>query len=72
MARPLQHFLSTEAGSSVLLLAATVLALVWANSPLSGLYTDLWATRLTVDVGGASISEDLRRCVSDGLMVCFF
>jgi Na+/H+ antiporter NhaA len=72
LARPLQHFLATEAGSSVLLLGATLVALVWANSPLSGAYQDLWETRLTIDVGGASISEDLRHWVNDGLMVFFF
>lgn len=68
----LQHFLHTEAGGAVLLLAATLVALVWANSPLSGAYEDLWATKLTVDLGGGQISEDLRHWVNDGLMVFFF
>jgi len=71
-ARPLQEFLRTEAGGAVLLLAATVVALVWANSPLSGAYEDLWATELTVSLGGGEISEDLRHWVNDGLMVFFF
>ncbi|MDQ3632845.1 MAG: Na+/H+ antiporter NhaA [Actinomycetota bacterium] len=71
-ARPLQEFLRTEAGGAVLLLAATVVALVWANSPLSGAYEDLWGTKLTVSLGGGEISEDLRHWVNDGLMVFFF
>ncbi len=70
--RSLQEFLHTEAGGAVLLLAATVIALVWANSPLSGAYEDLWGTKLTVEVGGGQISEDLRHWVNDGLMVFFF
>ena len=70
--RGLQHFLHTEAGGAVLLLAATVIALVWANSPLSGAYDDLWGTELTVSLGGGEISEDLRHWVNDGLMVFFF
>jgi hypothetical protein len=70
--RPLQEFLRTEAGGAVLLLAATLVALVWANSPLSGAYEDLWGTRLTVSLGGEEISEDLRHWVNDGLMVFFF
>jgi NhaA family Na+:H+ antiporter len=72
LARPLREFLSTEAGSSVLLLGATLLALVWANSPLASAYEDLWALELSVDVGGAGITEDLRHWVNDGLMVFFF
>ena len=41
-----RNFLQTESGSAGLLLAATLVALVWANSPLSGLYEDLWGTHL--------------------------
>jgi Na+/H+ antiporter NhaA len=71
-ARPLQDFLRTEAGSASLLLAATVLALVWANSPLSEVYRDLWETELSFTLGGAELREDLRHWVNDGLMVFFF
>lgn len=70
--RQLQEFLHTEAGGAILLLAATAVALVWANSPLSGSYEDLWSTKLTISVGGGEISEDLRHWVNDGLMVFFF
>ena len=71
-ARPLQEFLRTEAGSASLLLAATLIALVWANSPLAGAYEDLWSTELAVTIGSAAIREDLRHWVNDGLMVLFF
>ena len=70
--RALQHFLHTEVGSSALLLAATIVALVWANSPLDEAYTDLWGTELTVAAGDIGITEDLRHWVNDGLMVFFF
>ena len=70
--RQLQEFLHTEAGGAILLLAATLVALVWANSPLSGAYEDLWGTKLTISAGGGEISEDLRHWVNDGLMVFFF
>jgi Na+:H+ antiporter, NhaA family len=72
LARPLQRFLHTEAGSSSLLLAAAVLALAWANSPLSDAYDDLWNTTATIGIGSAQITEDLRHWVNDGLMVFFF
>ena len=72
VARPVQEFLRTEAGSASLLLAATIIALVWANSPLRDAYEDLWSARMTISVAGAEISEDLRHWVNDGLMVFFF
>ena len=50
-ARPLQSFLRTEAGSASLLLAATLVALVWANSPAGDLYRDLWDTELAFTIG---------------------
>ena len=71
-ARPLQLFLRTEGGSASLLLAATLVALVWANSPLADAYEDLWATEMAVSIGSAAIREDLRHWVNDGLMVLFF
>lgn len=70
--RPLQRFLTTEAGGASLLLAATVLALLWANSPLGDVYDDLWHTKLGVTIGDHGIEEDLRHWVNDGLMVFFF
>jgi NhaA family Na+:H+ antiporter len=72
VARPLQQFLHTEAGSSSLLLMATILALVWANSPLEDSYVDLWHTQATIGIGSADITEDLQHWVNDGLMVFFF
>ncbi len=72
VARPLQQFLHTEAGSSSLLLAATIVALVWANSPLKDAYFDLWSTTATIGIGSADITQDLQHWVNDGLMVFFF
>ena len=70
--RPLLAFLRTETGSAGLLLAATLLALLWANSPFSDAYDDLWGSYLTIDFAGAEIREDLRHWVNDGLMALFF
>jgi len=49
-----------------------VVALVWANSPWSGSYVDLWDTELAIDVGGHVLALDLRHWVNDGLMTAFF
>ncbi|HEU4356248.1 MAG TPA: Na+/H+ antiporter NhaA [Actinomycetota bacterium] len=70
--QPLQSFLATEAAGGVLLLIATAVALVWANSPWQGSYERVWQTELTVSVGTWRIAEDLAHWVSDGLMTLFF
>ena len=69
---PARQFLSTEAGSAGLLLAATVAALVWANSAWSGTYEALWAAEAGVSVAGWALSMDLGHWVNDGAMALFF
>ncbi|MDA0179900.1 Na+/H+ antiporter NhaA [Solirubrobacter phytolaccae] len=72
-AAPLRSYLHTETGGAALLLAATILALVWANSPLSGLYEDLWGMDVALKIGDFfTYDHDLRHWVNDGLMVLFF
>ena len=70
--RPLVDFLHTEAAGGVVLLLATVVALVWANSPWKESYFDLWHTRLAISLGSHSIDLDLQEWVNDGLMAIFF
>ena len=72
VAQPLSRFLEIEAAGGVLLLAATVVALVWANSPWSDAYAELWASELGVSLAGHSLVLDLRHWVNDGLMTLFF
>lgn len=72
VAQPVARFLHTEAAGGILLLAATVIALVWANSPWKASYADLWHTELGVRIGEFSINEDLRGWVNDALMALFF
>lgn len=66
------EFLKTEAGSAVVLLLATVTALVWANSPWAPSYHELWSTDLSITLGGARLGQDLGHWVNDGLMTLFF
>ncbi len=72
LASPVRDFLATETGSASVLLVATVLALLWANSPWSHSYQSLWETNLSIRLGGGSISADLRHWVNEGLMTFFF
>ncbi len=64
-------YIRTETGSAAVLLAATVAALVWANAA-PGDYTEVWATRLSVRLGGHGVDMDLREWVNSGLMTLFF
>jgi Na+/H+ antiporter NhaA len=70
--RSLRDYMSTEAGSAGLLVLASVVALLWANSPWSDAYDALWSTRLSVALGTGELSMDLHHWVNDGLMVVFF
>jgi Na+:H+ antiporter, NhaA family len=72
VARPVTRFLHIEASGGLLLVAAALIALVWANSPWAASYRDLWGTELTIDLGGHAITEDLRHWINDGLMALFF
>jgi Na+/H+ antiporter NhaA len=68
---PLRRFLRTETGSAAVLLAATLVALVWANTDPSG-YAATWGTDLSVRLGSAGLSADLHEWVNSGLMAFFF
>ncbi|SNR92477.1 sodium/proton antiporter, NhaA family [Streptosporangium subroseum] len=68
---PLREFLRTETGSAALLLVATVLALLWANTDSSS-YEAFWGTRLSIRVGDMGVSQDLRHWMNNGLMTFYF
>ena len=72
LAAPVRDFLSTETGGAIAMLAGTVIALVWANSPWSHTYDSVWSTQLAIRIGSAGISADLRHWVNEGLMTLFF
>jgi Na+:H+ antiporter, NhaA family len=61
---PLRDFLHDESAGGIVLLCATVIALLWANSPWSHAYVELWHVEL--------IGDDLQHWVNDGAMVLFF
>jgi Na+/H+ antiporter NhaA len=68
---PLRDFLRTETGSAATLLVAAVAAIVWINVDAAS-YNTVWHMTLSVKVGGADISQDLRHWVNNGLMTLFF
>jgi Na+/H+ antiporter NhaA len=68
----LGRFLETEAGGAAALLGATLIALIWANSPWRDSYHALWSTELSLALGDAAVSYEVGHLVNDGLMAFFF
>ena len=69
---PAQRFVHTEVSSGIVLLAAAVAALLWANSRWAGSYEALWNVEASLRVGRLAIEHALRDWVNDALMVVFF
>jgi len=67
----MRAFLRTEAGSSGVLAAAIVVALLWANvSPET--YDEVWRTDLSIGLGHDVLRLDLQEWINSGLMTLFF
>jgi Na+:H+ antiporter, NhaA family len=69
---PFRRFARTASAGGLVLLAATAVALVWANSPWAAGYDHLWETPLTLGVGGWRVQWTLHHLINDGLMTVFF
>jgi len=68
---PLRDYLRTETGGAVVLAAAALAALVWANVD-HGSYERVWGTELSLRLGGWTLAASLRHWINDGLMALFF
>jgi NhaA family Na+:H+ antiporter len=66
------RFISVEAMSGVVLLAAAAIALAWANSPWASAYEALWHLQLGLGAAKFLPAGDLHFWVNDGLMSVFF
>ncbi|MDX1476301.1 MAG: Na+/H+ antiporter NhaA [Saprospiraceae bacterium] len=69
---PFQKFIRIESLSGILLLGATVLAMLWANSPWSESYTALWEYQIGINSEHFSLTKPLILWINDGLMAIFF
>lgn len=69
---PFQRFAGTASAGGIVLLACTVVALVWANSPWADAYHHFWEVPLTIGAPGFALTLSLHEWVNDGLMVVFF
>jgi len=66
------EFIRDEASGGIALLAATGLAILWANLAAPGGYFEFWGRELTLGTGSLSITEDLQHWINDALMAIFF
>ena len=71
-ANRLREFIDSEAASALPLLAAALLALVLANSPLAGSVQGLLDTRLGLSWKFVDLDKPLLLWINDGLMALFF
>ena len=71
IASPIQRILQIEAASGVVLLAVTLVALVWANA-WGASYHAIWETPLGVQLADLSFVRPLHFWINDGLMTIFF
>jgi len=72
LVRPVQRFLRTESAGGIVLLINAVIALILANSPLSGYYHDVLHHHVIVDLGFYEVDGDLHFWINDAAMVIFF
>ena len=68
----LERLLAHEAAGGIVLMIAAVLALLVANSGLSGLYQGWLGTYLAVTLDGEGLEKPLILWINDGLMAVFF
>ena len=69
---PFVRFTRIEAASGLVLLAAAIVAMVWANSRWSATYFQILETPLIIDFGPIHFDEDVQHLINDGLMAIFF
>ncbi|MBC7391515.1 MAG: Na+/H+ antiporter NhaA [Opitutaceae bacterium] len=68
ISRPFLEFLQLQQASGYLLLLATLIALIWANSPFGDSFAHFWHTKIDLQI----FSFTIEQFVNDGLMTIFF
>ncbi|MBW3628839.1 MAG: Na+/H+ antiporter NhaA [Gemmatimonadetes bacterium] len=70
--RPFLRFIHAETSGGIVLLVATVGALIWANSTWASSYHHLWELPVGLRFGAWDLSMTLHHFINDGLMAVFF
>ncbi|MFM8644851.1 MAG: Na+/H+ antiporter NhaA, partial [Actinomycetota bacterium] len=71
VSQALREFLHAESAGAILLALGAATALIWANSPWSASYRDLWSSYPPVSLSGLGLDFDLRHWINDGAMTLF-
>ncbi|MCF6279073.1 MAG: Na+/H+ antiporter NhaA [Flavobacteriaceae bacterium] len=69
---PFQKFVKVESLSGILLFGATIIALIWANSPYASSYETLWQYKIGISFQDFELKKPLILWINDGLMAIFF
>lgn len=69
---PVQEFMHQSAAGGVVLMLATIVALILANSPLRQAYDDLLHLYIGFTAGSFTLKLSLLHWINDGLMALFF
>lgn len=70
--RPFEDFFKSQVAGGILLLAATLVALMLANSQAAPAYVSFWHTKIGFTIGHTSLELPLHYWINDGLMAVFF
>lgn len=69
---PIERFVNSQSFSGILLFGATIIALIWANSPWGASYHELFDYKVGVTSETFELSKPLILWINDGLMALFF
>ena len=72
LVRPFLVFARNKLAGAILLMIATGIAVLWANSPWSAAYHEILNTVIAVGIGDFVLSKSLLLWINDGLMGVFF
>lgn len=66
------EFLESEQSSGIVLIAATLVAIGWANSPLGASFVAFWQQKVGFVGAGLELKLSIEHWINDGLMAVFF
>ncbi len=70
--RPMSEFINKSTTGGILLILATIVAVVLANSPLQESFFSFWKQEIGLSWAGFSLYQSLHHWINDGLMAVFF
>ena len=69
---PFQKFVKKESSAGILLFGATIIALIWANSPYGASYESILKYKIGISFQNFELKKSLILWINDGLMTVFF